>query len=199
MATELHAELEDVLGAGARSVVVDLADATPVDLTVVGVLLASLRRLNDADGQLVLVAPDDGELRVAHDALRLRDHFRVERTLPAAVAASGRVVHGDRLAPGDPRSRGAGASARRGEPPDRLVRTLRVRNQQLEQALSSRIVIEQAKGVLVERLALTPDEAFELIRTAARRHRITVRELAFEVVTTRQTPAAILAPSRAAS
>jgi AmiR/NasT family two-component response regulator len=80
-----------------------------------------------------------------------------------------------------------------------LVRTLRVRNQQLEQALSSRIVIEQAKGVLVERLALTPDEAFELIRTAARRHRITVRELAFEVVTTRQTPAAILAPSRAAS
>jgi anti-anti-sigma regulatory factor len=89
VATELHAELEDVLGAGARSVVVDLADATPVDLTVVGVLLASLRRLNDADGQLVLVAPDDGELRVAHDALRLRDHFRVERTLPAAVAASG--------------------------------------------------------------------------------------------------------------
>ena len=176
MATELHAELEDVLNAGARSVVVDLADATPVDLTVVGVLLASLRRLNDADGQLVLVAPDDGELRVAHDALRLRDHFRVERTLPAAVAASGRVVHGDRLAPGDPRAPGE-PELLRGEVNrlTRLVRTLRVRNQQLEQALSSRIVIEQAKGVLVERLALTPDEAFELIRTAARRHRIAVR------------------------
>jgi AmiR/NasT family two-component response regulator len=75
-----------------------------------------------------------------------------------------------------------------------VVRTLRVRNRQLEHALSSRIVIEQAKGVLAERLAIAPDDAFELIRSAARRHRLTVRELAQEVVATRQTPAVIAAP-----
>jgi AmiR/NasT family two-component response regulator len=79
-----------------------------------------------------------------------------------------------------------------------LVRTLGVRNRQLEQALSSRIVIEQAKGVLAERLAILPDEAFELIRSAARRNRITVRELAHEVVVTRKTPDVIAAPVRGA-
>jgi anti-anti-sigma regulatory factor len=89
VATELHTELEDVLGSGARSVVVELAADAPVDLTVVGVLLASRRRLNDADGQLVLLAPDDDGLRVAGDPMRLDDFFRVERTLPAAIAASG--------------------------------------------------------------------------------------------------------------
>jgi anti-anti-sigma regulatory factor len=88
-ATELHTELEDVLGSGARSVVVELAAAAPVDLTVVGVLLASRRRLNDADGQLVLVAAEDEGLRVAGGPMRLDDLFRVERTLPAAMAVSG--------------------------------------------------------------------------------------------------------------
>jgi AmiR/NasT family two-component response regulator len=75
-----------------------------------------------------------------------------------------------------------------------LVRTLRVRNRQLEHALSSRIVIEQAKGVLAERLAIAPDEAFGLIRSAARRHRVTVHELAQEVLASRETPAVIAAP-----
>jgi anti-anti-sigma regulatory factor len=88
VATELHTELEDVLGSGARSVVVELAADAPVDLTVVGVLLASLRRLNDADGRLVLLAGGDG-LRVAGNPMRLDEFFRVERTLPAAIAASG--------------------------------------------------------------------------------------------------------------
>jgi anti-anti-sigma regulatory factor len=87
-ATELHTELEDALGAGARSVVVELADAAPVDLAVVGVLLASMRRLSDADGQLVLVAQPGDDLRIEGDALRLDEFFRVERSLPAAFAAS---------------------------------------------------------------------------------------------------------------
>jgi hypothetical protein len=75
-----------------------------------------------------------------------------------------------------------------------LVETLLERNRQLEQALTSRIVIEQAKGVLAERLGVQPDEAFELIRRAARRNRITVRDLAREIVARRQTPDAIFGP-----
>jgi hypothetical protein len=80
-----------------------------------------------------------------------------------------------------------------------LVETLTERNRQLEHALESRIVIEQAKGVLSERLGLAPDEAFELIRRAARRNRLRLRDLAHEVVTTRQTPDAIFGPRSGAS
>jgi len=75
-----------------------------------------------------------------------------------------------------------------------LVETLTERNRQLEYALESRIVIEQAKGVLAERLGVAPDEAFELIRSAARRNRLRLRDLAHEVVATRQTPDAIFGP-----
>lgn len=77
-----------------------------------------------------------------------------------------------------------------------LVQQLLERNQQLQHALDSRIVIEQAKGVLAERLGMTPDEAFELLRRAARRNRITIRELATEVVESRQTPDALFGPRK---
>ena len=62
-------------------------------------------------------------------------------------------------------------------------------NAQLRFALESRIVIEQAKGVLMERLDLPADVAFELLRGAARTSRAKIHELAAEVVATRVTPA----------
>jgi hypothetical protein len=74
-----------------------------------------------------------------------------------------------------------------------LVDTLRERNSQLERALESRIVLEQAKGVLVERLALKPDLAFEILRRAARSERRRIHALAAEVVASRDTPAGIRA------
>lgn len=49
---------------------------------------------------------------------------------------------------------------------------------QLQTALSSRVVIEQAKGILVERHGITYDEAFERIRRFARPNGIRVREVA---------------------
>ena len=45
-------------------------------------------------------------------------------------------------------------------------------NAQLEYALESRIVIEQAKGILAERLGLGVEEAFDVLRYAARTARI---------------------------
>ena len=68
--------------------------------------------------------------------------------------------------------------------------------QQLREALSSRIVIEQAKGVLAERFQLEIDPAFELLRRAARSERMLIHQLAAEVVAGRQSPAPIerLAP-----
>jgi AmiR/NasT family two-component response regulator len=68
------------------------------------------------------------------------------------------------------------------------VALLRERTQQLEHALESRIVIEQAKGVLAERLEIGPDEAFEVLRRAARSAQIRLHDLAREVVAAPTTP-----------
>src|ERR671934_1229865 len=63
---------------------------------------------------------------------------------------------------------------------------------QLETALESRIVIEQAKGVLSERLAVSVGEAFDILRYAARSHRTKLREIARRVVEDAQTPAPVV-------
>jgi hypothetical protein len=51
------------------------------------------------------------------------------------------------------------------------------RRAQLEHALQSRVAIEQAKGVVAERYGLGPDDAFQLIRRAARTHRMKLHDL----------------------
>jgi len=52
---------------------------------------------------------------------------------------------------------------------------------QLQNALTSRIVIEQAKGVLAERRGISVDEAFALLRDHARRHNLLLSQLARDV------------------
>ena len=51
------------------------------------------------------------------------------------------------------------------------------RRAQLQHALESRVLIEQAKGVLAERYGLGVEEAFDLIRRAARTSRVRVHDL----------------------
>ncbi|NEA64355.1 ANTAR domain-containing protein [Streptomyces sp. SID12488] len=53
---------------------------------------------------------------------------------------------------------------------------------QLEQALTSRVVIEQAKGVLATLRAVPLDEAFDLLRRHARSHQRPLKDVAREVV-----------------
>jgi AmiR/NasT family two-component response regulator len=84
-----------------------------------------------------------------------------------------------------------------GQPQDVIARllgtveALRRENAQLQGALTSRIAIEQAKGILAERLAIGPDEAFILLRRAARSSRVKLRDLAWDVIASRETPAEI--------
>lgn len=53
---------------------------------------------------------------------------------------------------------------------------------QLQTALGTRIMIEQAKGKLAERLHCTPDEAFPLIRSYARSHNLRLHDVATQIV-----------------
>jgi AmiR/NasT family two-component response regulator len=72
-----------------------------------------------------------------------------------------------------------------------LIEQLRTKNAQLELALSSRILIEQAKGILSERYRLDMDEAFTLLRGAARSNRLRIHALAEAVINSPRTPTAI--------
>lgn len=61
------------------------------------------------------------------------------------------------------------------------LQALRRENEQLRTALATRIVIEQAKGMLAERFELHVDEAFERLRREARSRRMKLHELAAAV------------------
>ena len=55
-------------------------------------------------------------------------------------------------------------------------------NEQLTEALNSRIVIEQAKGVLAERSSLDMAEAFSRLRTYARNNNVRLADVAADVI-----------------
>lgn len=62
------------------------------------------------------------------------------------------------------------------------------RRAQLEQALQSRVAIEQAKGILAERYGLEVNEAFEVIRRAARSNRMKLHDLVRQIKPREATP-----------
>jgi PAS domain S-box-containing protein len=67
---------------------------------------------------------------------------------------------------------------------------------QLERALLSRVVIEQAKGVLVGRHGIDPTTAFEALRAAARANNLRLHDLARRTVDETDTPPEIAARLR---
>jgi GAF domain-containing protein len=65
---------------------------------------------------------------------------------------------------------------------ERAVHQQEVVASQLQVALNSRVMIEQAKGILAERLQTTPDEAFVMLRRYARDHNHPLTQLAGDVI-----------------
>ncbi|MFC8130392.1 ANTAR domain-containing protein [Streptomyces sp. NPDC057302] len=76
----------------------------------------------------------------------------------------------------------------------RTIRQQHTVNEQLHSALQSRIIIEQAKGILAARSNVTLNQAFEALRRHARHHRILLSNVAREVIESGLTPAT--APAR---
>lgn len=64
----------------------------------------------------------------------------------------------------------------------RVVSESRVLNDQLNHALTSRVVIEQAKGVLAERAKLSMEAAFEAMRGYARNHNLRLANVARSII-----------------
>lgn len=65
---------------------------------------------------------------------------------------------------------------------ERSIRRGDTLNEQLQAALNSRVVIEQAKGRLAERLGLNMDESFAVLRAQARNHNQRITEVARHVI-----------------
>jgi hypothetical protein len=82
----------------------------------------------------------------------------------------------------------AGRAGRAGEGEQPDVRQLQETVAQLEHALTVRVRVEQAIGVLAERHRLRPRQAFELLRSAARARGRRVLDVAAEVVDSASNP-----------
>jgi len=68
----------------------------------------------------------------------------------------------------------------------RAVIEAHVLNEQLSGALNTRVVIEQAKGVVAERQGLDMDQAFATLRNHARSHNLRLTDVARDVIEGRQ-------------
>jgi GAF domain-containing protein len=55
-------------------------------------------------------------------------------------------------------------------------------NEQLQQALNTRLIVEQAKGVLATQRAITVDDAFQTIRKYARDNNVRIHQVSQEIV-----------------
>ncbi|HEY2224312.1 GAF and ANTAR domain-containing protein [Actinomycetospora sp.] len=65
---------------------------------------------------------------------------------------------------------------------ERAVRQAETVAEQLQGALTSRVIIEQAKGMIANQADTSPDEAFSVLRAHARSHGLRLTELARSVV-----------------
>lgn len=128
---------------------------------------------------------------------------RWPRFAPRAVAAGYRAVHAfpmrlrgevigalnlfgtrpGRMAPGDVRVVQALADITTiGLLQERTITRGALLTAQLQEALTTRVVIEQAKGAIAQVRGVTVEEAFTLLRAHARRHHLRLADLAQSVV-----------------
>ncbi len=71
---------------------------------------------------------------------------------------------------------------------ERLIHQAEILTEQLQFALNSRVVIEQAKGAIARSLGVSVEDAFDLLRRHARRERVGLTDLALTIVESPEGP-----------
>ena len=74
---------------------------------------------------------------------------------------------------------------------ERAIRRGEILNEQLQTALTSRVVVEQAKGVLAQHHGLSMDAAFDRLRSYSRNHNVRLADVARQLATSELDPATI--------
>jgi len=197
---------------------VQLADSLVDDFDVVELLTLLADRCVDVLGVtaagLMLAAPE-GDLRVmaaSSEAARLLELFELQaQEGPCFECYRTGVVqlNGDLAAAGDrwpqfaPYALGAAdvlAAQALGDVATiailqhRAMLEAQVLNEQLQHALNARVVIEQAKGVLAERMGDSMEQAFDRMRTFARRNNFRLADVAQRVIDGELATRAFLTP-----
>jgi GAF domain-containing protein len=111
-------------------------------------------------------------------AVPLRLRGTVLGTLNLFLTSPGRLSDHDRSV-----ARGLADVATIGILHERAIRENEVAQEQLQLALDSRVVIEQAKGVIAQTAGVDMDTAFSTLRQYARSHNLNLRDVADQVVT----------------
>jgi anti-sigma B factor antagonist len=83
-APELKQQLLEVIGQGAKTVVVDLSDTTFIDSTTLGVLVGGVKRLRPNGGNLALVCSDQNITKI-FEITGLDKVFPIHETRTEAV------------------------------------------------------------------------------------------------------------------
>ena len=87
-APEFKQQLLDVIGNGAKNVIVDFTDTSFIDSTTLGVLVGGVKRLRPNDGQLSLVCSDRNITKI-FEITGLDRVFTIYPTREEAVSALG--------------------------------------------------------------------------------------------------------------
>jgi anti-sigma B factor antagonist len=89
-APEFKQQLLDVIGQGARHVIVDLTDTTFIDSTTLGVLVGGVKRLRPEGGQLSIVCSDRNITKI-FEITGLNRVFPIYETRAEVLSGSGAV------------------------------------------------------------------------------------------------------------
>ena len=79
---------------------------------------------------------------------------------------------------------------------ERAIRRAEVLNEQLQAALTSRVIIEQAKGVLAQHSQLQMDQAFDVMRRYARAHNQRLADVARDLAERALDPNIVISAAR---
>lgn len=179
LVTDRSGIVDDANAAAARLLGRSVATLVGTPLTV---FIAEEERLGYyelLDGVSSRAPRQEGSLALAGAADERRS-IVVARTGLGGLRALHWTIAGAPYAPLEPARRGE-----RSEPMERLREELTAAREvvgQLQRALDSRVIIEQAKGVLVARHGVDPASAFARLRHAARSSGERLHELAHQVV-----------------